>query len=567
FVLWGGVSIFWSLNPHRTLVEFLQLVCYGLVFLLASRLEAENLFRLGRIAWLAGTGAALFAISQHLFLFPGRVSGTFTNPNPFAIYLAMLFFIGWGYYLRGTVKTVPRLHQSDRWAAAGSLLLLTALLLSGSRGAFIAMLMATPFLFWGSGKKELAKMVLRTALIFVLALLLTQALMSLAPLIQETLSPPSALINFLARPESFIATSGTGRLAFMEVAGRLALQEPLQGYSLGTFYLAYNLGYPGDIWFSRFAHNHYLQTIAELGLIGFALLAAFLLLTMLKVWQCLRRNDFPGFLPGSFAAMIAFLLHIGVDFSWNFPGAAVIFFAIAGGAAAVSIPGRVSDMKAPILRKALPAALLFLLFLLTAWQYTGQLLFQQGIRLEAAGDLSGAAAAYRRAVALYPINSIFHYHAARSYYHLTLPEGGPRRLAETLEVLEQAVRFSPADSALHHRLGIIHQEAGNLAEAEKHLSLAVRYAGYRIGMYLELASFYLRQERLAEAEAVSVQALALEEVALRRAEMEGELHLKEDLYRLYLLLAELYGKTGRDKEAAYYAAKAELLLAAEASAE
>ena len=385
----------------------------------------------------------------------------------------------------------------------------------------------------------------------------------LAPLLQETLSPPSALVNFLTRPESFIATSGTGRLAFMEVGGRLALQEPLHGYGLGTFYLAYNLGYPGDIWFSRFAHNHYLQTLAELGLIGFALLSAFLLLTLQKAWQSLRRRDFPNFLPGVFAATVAFLLHIGVDFSWNFPGAAVIFFALAGGAAAVSIPYRVSDMKAPILHKALPAALLLLLFLLTAWQYAGQLLFQQGTKLEEAGDRTAAAASYRRAVALYPINSIFHYHAARSFYHLTIAETDPQRLAQTLEMLEQAVRFSPVDAALHSRLAIIHQEAGNLAEAEKHLSIASRYAGYRIGMHLDLAYFYLRQERLAEAEAVAVQAMALDEVAQQRAVMEGELHLKEDLYRLYLLLAELYGKTGRDEEAAYYTDKAGALFAAD----
>jgi len=54
FVLWGGISILWSLNPHRTLVEFLQLVTYGLVFFLAAQLNKDNLYRVGRIVLIAG---------------------------------------------------------------------------------------------------------------------------------------------------------------------------------------------------------------------------------------------------------------------------------------------------------------------------------------------------------------------------------------------------------------------------------------------------------------------------------------------------------------------------------
>ena len=86
FIIWGGISIFWSINPHRTLVEFLQLVVYGLVFFLALNLNEDNTFRVGRIAFIAAVGIALFGISEYLFLTSGRIQSTFTNSNPLGIY-------------------------------------------------------------------------------------------------------------------------------------------------------------------------------------------------------------------------------------------------------------------------------------------------------------------------------------------------------------------------------------------------------------------------------------------------------------------------------------------------
>ncbi len=114
FVLWGGVSIFWSINPHRTLVEFLEIALYGLVFFLAARINEDNAIRVARIALIAGVGAALFGISQFIFLSSSRIQATFANANPLGIYLVMLFFLGWGYFLR----------RSNRWLAAACVILL-----------------------------------------------------------------------------------------------------------------------------------------------------------------------------------------------------------------------------------------------------------------------------------------------------------------------------------------------------------------------------------------------------------------------------------------------------------
>ncbi len=526
FIIWGGISIFWSLNPHRTLVEFLQLVCYGLVFFLALNLDDDNIFRVGRIAFIAAVGIALFGISEYLFLTSARIQSTFTNPNPLGIYLVMLFFMGWSCYLR----------RPNYWLISGCIILLVALALTGSRGAFICFFLTMPFLFLNLTRTALYKGIGKTVMCIVLALIITQGIMVIAPYLQEIAG--RHLLSFLTRQESFLASSGVGRLAFWEVAGRLAINEPLKGYGLGTFHLAYYLEYTNNEWYARFAHNHYLQVLAELGIVGFVLLIGFLVACGKKVWQRIKKGVVPYYFPGLLAAMATFLIHIGGDFSWNFPGSAVIFFAVAGTAVGAV---KEQDVSAKKINYQYVIAVLIAFLFLSVWQFSTNMMYRKGVVLESQGNIYEATLVYNKANSFYPINSMSYYFASRNYLQLAKNNDNPDLLVNAMDCAQKSVKLSPVDGKLHNNLGKIYWQMGNLDKAEHHLMLAVKYAGDRLNMFLDAGCFYFQQQRMEDAKLILQKGLKLEEAAVTSANCEEDQEMvKAQLLQVHLILGQIY---------------------------
>lgn len=527
FLLWAGISIFWSLNPHRTLVEFLQLSLYGATFLLASSLNEKSMLRVGRISIILGLAVALFGISQFLFLSSSRITSTFTNPNPLGIFLVMIFFASWGYYLR----------KRNRHLAVVSLIILAALILTGSRGSFICFILAAPFMMIGLQKSEIKKATIHTLFAVAGALVIAQVITIIAPYLQEAVGSRTALANFLTRPESFIARSGLARFNYWIVGMKTILNEPFAGHGLGTFFLAYYTEYDGGRWYSRFAHNHYIQTMVELGFIGFTLFLGFILTTARKAWKVVLGGDYPIIVPGLIAAGIAFLINIGADFSWNFPGSAIIFFVICG--CIVSI-GRSPTAKKYRSSNIVLVGTLLIILLLTGWQLTANLLYRQGVILEGQGDLVSAAATYDRANAIYPINSMAYSFASSAYYRLAMEnEGNTLLLTKALASANRSVELSPVDGNLHNQLGRIYWEAGYIEEAEQHLKLGVEYAAYRLNLLIDLAWFYIQQGRNDEAAAIIEKALLLEDAAVESARTDEDEQRVESYLELLYQLKEI----------------------------
>src|SRR5207244_5280578 len=83
---------------------------------------------------------------------------------------------------------------------------------------------------------------------------------------------------------------------------------------------------------ARDAHSLYLETLAELGPLGLALLVTTLALPLLLV---ARARSHP-FVPGAFAAYLAYLIHAGGDWDWEMP--AVTLLGLFCGAALLLVP-------------------------------------------------------------------------------------------------------------------------------------------------------------------------------------------------------------------------------------
>ncbi len=537
FVFWGGMSIFWSLNPHRTLVEFLQLVCYALIILLSMQLQKDNFVKVGRMLLITGIGIAAFGIGEYLFVENGRIASTFFNPNALGIFLVLVFCFSWGYYLR----------RPNRILFAACLILFTSLLLTGSRGSLLSLILAAPFMLLGLKGRLRLTAIKQTLICILLAILLTQSIMEVATYLPKNKGIDKFLSQILLRSGSFLPSSVEGRWNFWQVGGRLFESNPIHGYGLGTFYLAYYQEYAGNRWYARFAHNHYLQTAAELGIVGVLLFGGFLLTLFLRIRKKMKQGCLPDYFPGILVGLTAFLLHIGIDFSWNFPGVTGIFFAMAGVAVTETNYKHRSALK---LSPRFGLVVLPLLVILTGWKLSSGILYAKGVQAASQANLVTSTRYYETANSFYPINPMGYYFVSKNYINKYKETKDRELLKKALASAQKAVNLSPSDGMLQNWLGKLYWAQGKQWEAEKHLLIGAKYGAYILQRYLDLGEFYLQANRISEAKSVLLQGLALKKAALQSARSEEDKEIAENnAIKIHLYLANIYFKDNKKESA------------------
>jgi O-antigen ligase len=140
-------------------------------------------------------------------------------------------------------------------------------------------------------------------------------------------------VAFPNNPQQHFANfSGAGRHDFWRVAGDAFGEEPVLGHGAGTYEFSWqqlrSISQP-----NRTAHSLYLETFAELGLVGGVLmlgLVGTLLWTGFAAWRAAggaRRETYAALL----AAMLAFAVGAAIDWFWEFALLGGVFF-LAGGA-------------------------------------------------------------------------------------------------------------------------------------------------------------------------------------------------------------------------------------------
>jgi O-Antigen ligase len=106
--------------------------------------------------------------------------------------------------------------------------------------------------------------------------------------------------------------SSNGRVELWRLAIREYHTAPLTGTGAGTYELWWNQHRPEAAQILD-AHSLYLETMAELGLVGLALLGAALLIPLSGAF---RRRHAP-LVPFAAAAFVAWAVHAGVDWDWE----------------------------------------------------------------------------------------------------------------------------------------------------------------------------------------------------------------------------------------------------------
>ena len=138
------------------------------------------------------------------------------------------------------------------------------------------------------------------------------------------------------------SVSGNGRADYWRVALDTYRHHPLLGTGAGTYELHWTRDRP-TAFDARDAHNLYLETLAELGPVGLALLLATLAMPFVALLAARRRP----LVAGAAGAYAAFVAHAALDWDWELP--AVTLAGLACGAA-VLVGGRRGEHERALTR-------------------------------------------------------------------------------------------------------------------------------------------------------------------------------------------------------------------------
>lgn len=346
-----AISASWAAAPDQSMKEVAKWgqVAIALVVTMDLARRPADLKPVALAAGLVVGAEALFAgvrsvlaVGPESFRVGGiaRAYGTFEQPNPFAGYLAM--------HLPFALAAFTVWRGKRRWASSIVVgLILAVIVLSLSRGAWLAGIAGSLTVFWLAGRYlplTLKRMTL--AVVLVAATLLLFAGRSVAPgPALSVLSGEKDVIEIASNPgdADFAITQ---RIAFWVAGARMVADRPLTGVGAGNFdesYPDYNIGIWGES--LGHAHNLYLNLAAETGLIGAGLFVVFLAGVLAKAVRFKPKSQLEQMLLyGAAGSLIAFSIHNLVD-SMFVGGLGIIFGVSVGLVLALSAPEPVDRVR------------------------------------------------------------------------------------------------------------------------------------------------------------------------------------------------------------------------------
>jgi O-antigen ligase len=143
---------------------------------------------------------------------------------------------------------------------------------------------------------------------------------------------------------SRLTTLRSDRYAYWNVALKAFSAEPIRGVGAGGWAVWW-LRYRKIGGFARDAHSLPLQTMAELGLVGLALLAVFLAGIAWAARLAHRRA--PELSAGLIAAVVVYFVHAPLDWDWQLPALTLVGLVLSGGVLALTEVRRAEPVREP----------------------------------------------------------------------------------------------------------------------------------------------------------------------------------------------------------------------------
>jgi len=342
FALWAALSAMWSVSPLDSARDALKWIWYAGAYALTivSLEEAGDAMSLLTVMFVTAAVTGIDGLWQSVtsapagFVAPngevvGRIAATLEGPNQFGAYLETV--------IAPLVAVLVFVRLSWGVALAGGLLLgmlASDLLLTYSRGALLACAAALLFItiaaalvrgrFAGDaiGRAKLG-MNSRQAL----AVAFLSALAVVVPVAASSIGASGWQHEFTALGGG-TAPSEQRRVQLWTCAFEVFARRPLGGVGAAGFADAKQECGPTLAGQEHFnANEWYLETAADLGIVGIVLLVAFIA-AQLYSWRD-ERLWTSAIAIGAFATVIAFVFHGFVDDVLAYPKASLSFFVVA----------------------------------------------------------------------------------------------------------------------------------------------------------------------------------------------------------------------------------------------
>ncbi|MCI0627049.1 MAG: O-antigen ligase family protein [Acidobacteria bacterium] len=334
FLLLGAAQYFGhlTLDPVATRESLIKLLTNVIIFFLAAQLWAvgseKALLRFGMMvlvfAFLLGLVAILQFFTGHNQIYwivesPGYTFGPYVNHNHYAGLIEMLIPIALAYLL-----SHRRIHSARTLLAFGILIPIASLLLSGSRGGAISLLVEILILAFVLARYT--DKYTRRNLVTLAALAVTAVALLFFWLAPDDISKRLASI---ANWGQYSEATFRDRTQIAQDCVRILRDYPWSGIGLGSFENAYPRyqSSPSDL-VTDHAHNDYLEILVETGCGGGLLIASALLVFLRLAFKNLRQRlkHQAGWIRlGAALGCSGLLVHSLFDFNLHIPANAAWF--------------------------------------------------------------------------------------------------------------------------------------------------------------------------------------------------------------------------------------------------
>lgn len=312
FVAAGGLTLFTALSPGAWMNEWLKWLVIALligfvlmlqewewlVFGLVTAGVANAL--IGLYIFFGGSGALHLVVENRFF----RAFGTFGQPNPFGGFMGLIAPVAgaaalgytlrlWQDYRANSRFDAITLLQSVYYTVAFGLLSL-GVIISWSRGAWLAFGISTVVLLVALPSKLWQSIFILTAILSITGILWTSGLLPNA-IVDRINSASQELFAFDdvrgvdINPVNYAVVE---RLAHWQAALNMARSNLWLGVGFGNYEIAYET-YRLINWEEPLghAHNYYLNVFAETGMIGVVAYLSFWIYIILLTWSTRRHPD------------------------------------------------------------------------------------------------------------------------------------------------------------------------------------------------------------------------------------------------------------------------------------
>jgi tetratricopeptide (TPR) repeat protein len=390
----------------------------------------------------------------------GRVFSTFGNPNFFASFLVGLIPVSFASFA----------ERKKIWKVIFIVLMLIALYYTYSRGAWLGLFGIAIFWWFVRVKKNRIKSIV----VLLLCIL---------------------VFGFFTRKQWM---RHTHRLIIWRDTLVMAVKNPVTGVGLGQYHSevpshASNellKALPQGQFIVNYAHNEFLEVLAETGIIGMGL---YLWILAVFYISAFRKHRVDNITLGAVSGVTGLLIQSGVSVSIRFAVASVWLFIIMGIALR-------PDEDPPQLKFMFDWRLIPVLVLSAAMIYSGKKVVEPLVshkKLVKEVDFFDRSQEYSEESLNKEIGR--NPQKALAYYKLGWEQAKKKRFAEAIENFNKAISLDGSMVGAYNNLGNIYYTIGQPAQAMKYYKEALRRNPSLIDAHFNLGYIYYHQGRLKEA--------------------------------------------------------------------